>query len=115
MDQPDAVIVLTTWPAATDAGSLATALVGERLAACVNLLPEMESVYSWQGRIERERERQVVIKTTRQRLDALKQRLAQLHPYEVPEVLVLSVAGGSEDYLEWLRRSTDSALGPAQS
>ena len=86
MDQPAAVIVLTTWPAATDAATSPAHLVGERLAACVNVLPEMESVYSWQGAVERERERQVIIKTTTARLEALERRVAELHPYEVPGV-----------------------------
>ncbi len=106
MDQPDVVLVLTTWPAAGDPGDLATTLVTERLAACVNLFGEMDSVYSWRGRIERERERQVVIKTTRPRLESLQRRLADLHPYEVPEFLVLEAAGGSDAYLAWARGAT---------
>jgi periplasmic divalent cation tolerance protein len=112
MDQAAPVIVLTTWPAAGDPASLATTLVGERLAACVNLLPEMASVYSWRGAIERDRERQLIMKTTAGRLDALERRLAELHPYEVPEFLVVPVAGGSAAYLEWLRSSTESASAP---
>lgn len=115
MTRPDAVIVLTTWPAAKDPAALATALVGERLAACVNLLPEMESVYAWKGRLEHERERQVLIKTTARRLDAVKRRLAELHPYEVPELLVLPIADLSEGYLAWLVASTETAPGPPQS
>ena len=101
-----AVIVLTTWPASADPAAFATSLVEERLAACVNLLPEMESVYRWQGRVDRERERQVIIKTTMARLEALEQRIASLHPYEVPELLVLPVTGGAARYLEWITEST---------
>jgi len=106
MALPDAVIVLTTWPAAEDAGPTAATLVEEHLAACVNLLPEMDSTYRWKSAVEHERERQVIIKTTRPRVDALLTRLKQLHPYEVPEVLVVPVVGGSEAYLGWLAECT---------
>ncbi len=102
MAQPDAVLVLSTWPAGEDPGPTAGTLVQERLAACVNLLPEMDSVYRWKGAVEHARERQLLIKTTRARVDALMVRLRQLHPYEVPEVLVLPVVGGSAAYLAWL-------------
>lgn len=106
MAQPDALIVLSTWPAAEDAAAAAETLVRERLAACVNLLPEMDSIYRWKNEVERGRERQVVIKTTRARVDALLARLRQLHPYEVPELLVVPVVGGSEAYLGWLTDAT---------
>jgi periplasmic divalent cation tolerance protein len=72
-------------------------------------------VYAWQGRLEHERERQVIIKTTAARLDALKLRLAGLHPYDVPELLVLAVDDGAEAYLAWLRGSTDWTAGAGQS
>jgi periplasmic divalent cation tolerance protein len=106
MAQLDAVIVLSTWPAAEDAGPTATTLVEERLAACVNLLPEMDSIYRWKNAVERERERQMIIKTSRARVDALMARLKQLHPCEVPEMLVIPVVGGSEAYLGWLGECT---------
>jgi periplasmic divalent cation tolerance protein len=106
MEQPDAVIVLTTWPADADPVAMAATLVEERLAACINLLPPMESVYRWQGAVERATERQVVIKTTRQAVDPLLARLASLHPYHVPEMLVLPVSGGGAKYLDWVREST---------
>lgn len=115
MDLPAPIIVLTTWPAVSDPAALARTLVGERLAACVNILPEMDSIYSWRGAIERDRERQVLMKTTTARLHALERRVAELHPYEVPEFLVLPLAGGSAAYLEWLRASTETAPAPPQS
>jgi periplasmic divalent cation tolerance protein len=96
------VIVLTTWPALKDAAKLAKTLVEERLAACVNVLPEMQSIYRWKDAIEVDAERQLLIKTTRARLDALEARLHALHPYEVPEFLVLSVDRGSTSYVSWL-------------
>ena len=81
----------------------------ERLAACVSVFPPMASTYRWEGRTESANERQVVIKTTRARLDALERRIAELHPYEVPELLVLAVSGGGAGYLAWLEASV---LGP---
>ncbi|HEY3380870.1 MAG TPA: divalent-cation tolerance protein CutA [Vicinamibacterales bacterium] len=104
----DVVIALTTWPAAHDPAAFAGTLVEERLAACVNVLPEMESVYRWRGRVERERERQVIIKTTRARVEALIARVGQLHPYEVPELVVLASDGGGPAYLDWVRGETSS-------
>jgi periplasmic divalent cation tolerance protein len=102
----EAVIVLTTWPATDDPEAVAATLIEERLAACVSVLPEMDSTYRWQSAVERARERQVVIKTARPRLDGLISRLKQLHPYDVPELLVVPVVGGSEAYLGWLAECT---------
>jgi periplasmic divalent cation tolerance protein len=102
----EAVIVLSTWPADQDAGPTAATLVEERLAACVNLLPDMESVYCWKNAVEHARERQLLIKTTRTRVDALLARLKQLHPYEVPEALIVPVIGGNDAYLAWLADCT---------
>jgi periplasmic divalent cation tolerance protein len=103
------VVVLTTIGSATDGQTLASILVNERLAACVNVLGEMESVYRWKGGVESERERQLVIKTTADRLPALQARVHELHPYDVPEFVVLPVGGGSERYLSWVRESTTKA------
>jgi periplasmic divalent cation tolerance protein len=100
------VVVLTTLPADADGQAFGRALVDEKLAACVNLLPLMESVYRWEGRIEQETERQLLIKTSRDRLPALWDRVRELHPYEVPEFVVLSVADGNEAYLRWVGDST---------
>ena len=100
------VVVLTTIGNGTDAHALASILVTERLAACVNVLGEMDSTYRWKGGVESERERQIVIKTTAARVPELEARLLQLHPYEVPEFVTLPVAGGSEKYLAWIREST---------
>jgi periplasmic divalent cation tolerance protein len=99
------VIVLTTLGAQTDAAAFARVLVDERLAACVNILHVMTSVYRWKGTIEEDREQQLVIKTTSDRVEALEARFHELHPYDVPEFLVIAVIGGSPAYLEWLRES----------
>ncbi len=106
MEQPEAVVVLTTWPPGSDPGAFATTLVEERLAACVSVLAPMESTYRWQGGVERASERQVIIKTTRPAVAALLRRLEGLHPYDVPEALVLPVSGGGEAYLHWVGEST---------
>jgi periplasmic divalent cation tolerance protein len=100
------VIVLTTLPADADAQAFAHALVDARLAACVNLLPPMESVYRWQGEVAGEIERQVVIKTTSHCVDSLWQRVRDLHPYDVPEFVVLPIVDGNQAYLQWLGDST---------
>ena len=106
MPEPSSfVIVLTTFPADQDPTLLATTLVNERLAACVNVLPAMRSIYRWEGKVEEAAEHQLVIKTRGERVEAVKARLATLHPYQVPEVLVISVAGGAETYLSWIQAS----------
>ena len=103
----DAVLVLTTIGADAGAAELARALVEEHLAACVNVLPAMTSIYRWKGGVEQDQERQIIIKTTRARVDALAARLRKLHPYEVPEFLVIGVSDGSDAYLAWLGESVD--------
>ena len=100
-----AVIVLVTYPPDRDPLSLARTLVQEQLVACVNILPAMQSVYRWEGKVEQASEHQLVMKTTRERVEALKARLGDLHPYEVPELLVLPVVDGGEPYLKWLTES----------
>lgn len=102
-----AVLVLTTWPADRDPAPLARTLVDERLAACVNVLPAMRSYYRWQGSLQEDAEHQVVLKTTADRVDALRARLHALHPYDVPEFLVLPVGDGSKGYLDWLVESVE--------
>jgi periplasmic divalent cation tolerance protein len=98
------VIVLTTLGESTDAVAFARVLVSDRLAACVNVLPAMTSLYWWKGSIEEDRERQLVIKTTRDRVDAIEARFHELHPYELPEFIVLS-GEASSAYLQWLQAS----------
>ena len=102
----DVVLVLTTVPADNRGDEIARALVEERLAACVNVAPPMTSFYRWHGKIERNEERQLVVKTTRDRVAALEQRLKELHSYELPEFLVLGVTEGSEAYLGWVEEET---------
>ena len=100
------VIVLSTLPAGSDGGALAKALLEARLAACVNILSPMTSVYRWKDTIEIEVEHQVVIKTTRARVPALWDKVRVLHPYEIPEFVVLPIADGNDAYLKWIGSST---------
>lgn len=98
---PDLVVVLTTVADNDAAETLALRLVEERLAACVNVLPPMLSVYRWKGQVERDTERQMVIKTTADKVAALEARLRELHAYELPEFVVIP-AQGSSAYAAWV-------------
>ena len=102
----DHVIVLTTVGRDIDPATIGMRLVEERLAACVNALPEMDSFFRWHGAVERERERQLLIKTTAARLPELERRLHEMHPYDLPEFLVVTIEAGSEAYLRWVANST---------
>lgn len=106
MGETECVVLCTTLPATADAAALARTLVGERLAACVTSQPGIRSVYRWQDGIEEDEEQQVLIKTTADRVELLGDRIRELHPYEVPELLVLPVSGGGADYLAWIRACT---------
>ena len=96
------LIVFCSCPDVDSAGRLADTLVEERLAACVTRLPGATSVYRWEGAVQRDTEVLLIIKTTAERLANLTARIEALHPYEVPEVLAVPVAGGAERYLAWL-------------
>jgi periplasmic divalent cation tolerance protein len=95
------VLVLTTLGADADASVFARTLVEERLAACVNVLPAMTSIYRWKGSVDQEREQQILIKTAADKVEVLAARLRQLHPYELPEFIVLD-AEASAAYAEWI-------------
>ena len=99
----DVVLVLTTVADPAHAETIARTLVDERLAACVHVSAPMVSIYRWKGAVERDTEQQIVVKTTRDRVDAVTQRLQALHPYELPECLVVEAAGGSDAYLAWVK------------
>jgi periplasmic divalent cation tolerance protein len=99
----DVVIVLTTVPEGDLGDTIARRLIEERVAACVNVCAPMTSLYRWRGAVERETERQLVIKTTREHVPAVQACIAELHSYELPEFIVLAVADGSTAYLDWLQ------------
>jgi periplasmic divalent cation tolerance protein len=102
----DVFLVLTTVPDTATAQDIADALVGGGLAACVTALPMARSTYRWQGTVERADEIPLMIKTTRERLDALTEALRSRHPYEVPEILALPVETGLPAYLDWVAAAT---------
>jgi len=102
----DVVLLLTTFPDDFDERELrgfAHELVAAGHAACVSVMGTMESTYRWEGKVAVARERQIVIKTTADRVAALQQVITAAHPYDVPECLVVTVAGGGDEYLAWLR------------
>ncbi len=102
MRPEDVLLVWCTCPADA-AGRLAEALVGERLAACVNRIGPVQSTYTWQGAVETADETLLAIKTTAARYPALQARLRELHPYELPEIIATPVSNGLPDYLAWVR------------
>src|SRR5262245_50934170 len=104
---PDILLILTTMPDDDRADVVARTLVEERLAACVNVHGPMRSTYRWKGQIARDAERQIVIKTTRDRLPALEARLHALHPYELPEFVVLDARAGVA-YARWVEEAARS-------
>lgn len=99
------VVVLSTVGTAEDAARVARALVERRLAACVNVVPAVRSIYRWKGRVEEDEERLLVIKTRRDRIEALREVLVALHPYELPEAIVLPIEAGHTPYLAWIDES----------
>jgi len=101
--QPTEVVtVIMTAPDAETAEKLGRTLVAERLAACANVVPKIVSMYWWDGKLQRDDEAMVILKTVQQRAEALEARAVELHPYAVPEVLVLAVCGGHAPYLDWV-------------
>ncbi|NGX15150.1 divalent-cation tolerance protein CutA [Wenzhouxiangella sp. XN24] len=111
MPENDCLLVLCTCPPGAAAADLAETLVGESLAACVNQLPGVLSSFRWEGRVQQETETLLLIKSTRDRLEALTARIRELHPYELPEVVAVPVMGGLESYLDWVRASV---AGPSE-
>lgn len=97
-------IVLTTCPDVQAAGRIARALVEENLAACVNILPPMRSVYRWKGKIEETSEQLLIIKIASARFPAVMDRIRALHPYELPEIIALPITDGLPEYLAWLNQ-----------
>ena len=100
------ITALVTCPNRRVAEAIGRALVEERLAACANVVPGLTSIYRWQGRICRDAEVLVLLKTRRARFAALSRRVGELHPYSVPEIIALPVAFGAATYLAWIAEST---------
>jgi len=103
-------IVLVTCGSIAEARKIGRNVVEKKLAACANIVPGVESIYRWKGKVERAREVLVVIKTTANRLPELEREVKRLHSYDVPEFIVLSIVAGSSKYLAWLQESTAPAI-----
>jgi periplasmic divalent cation tolerance protein len=101
----DKRIVLTTAGSEEEARKIARHLVDNRLAACVNIIPQIESIYRWQGKVDSSREWLLLAKTTQERFPAVRDAIRKLHSYELPECVVLNLEDGSSDYLQWLADS----------
>lgn len=100
------LIIFVTASGSEEASRIASLLVEERLAACVNIISSIESVYRWQGKVTRDTETLMIIKTTGERYAELERRVKELHSYTTPEVIALKIESGSKAYLDWLREST---------
>jgi periplasmic divalent cation tolerance protein len=98
----EAIVVMMTAASQDEASHIAEMLIGARLAACVQILPEIESVYRWQGEVKREHEILVLAKTVASRFDELESKVRAMHSYETPEIIALPITAGSMPYLEWL-------------
>jgi len=106
MSGREGIVVLVTAGSAEIAETIGRSLVEERLAACVNLLPGIRSIYRWEGKVAEDAEWLLVVKTRRSRFAALAERVRSLHSYEVPEVIALEIVEGSKPYLDWLLRES---------
>jgi len=108
-NRTDAIVVLMTAGSREEAARLAEMLVGARLAACVQIMPEMESIYHWKGSVHRDPEFLLLAKTTRAKFDDLEREVRALHSYETPEIIALPVTTGSAPYLEYLTATVEPA------
>jgi len=106
----ESLVVLTTVESVEDGECLANLLVERELAACVQILPPMKSVYRWEGKIEHSREVLLLIKTTSVVYNALEEAIRQNHPYQTPEIVALQIAVGSKKYLDWVANSVKPAV-----
>ena len=102
MTSSEPIVVLMTAASREEANQIAEMLVSARLAACIQILPEIESVYRWQGEVQREKEILLLAKTTRSRFDELESKVRAMHSYETPEIVAIAIVDVSRPYLKWL-------------
>lgn len=107
MSGTDKIVALITAPSEEEAVKIASALVNEKLAACVNIVPGLRSIYRWEGKICDDREVLLVAKTKQTVFEKLKDRVRSLHPYTTPEIIAIPVTAGFEDYLKWVDESVE--------
>ncbi len=103
----DPIVVIVTCGSEDEAAKIANALVESRLAACVNLVSPIRSIYRWEGKIWDEKEWLLIIKTQKQRFEELEERVKSLHSYSVPEIISLPIVEGSSSYLQWIKENTE--------
>ena len=104
----DKAVVLVTAGSLEEAEKIATALVEGRLAACATIVPSVRSIYRWEGKVQNEQEVLLIIKTSHSRFTALRDEVARLHSYAVPEIICLPIADGAESYLNWIGQESNS-------
>lgn len=100
------IVILITTPHEDEALKIARSLVEARLAACVNIIKDIRSIYSWQGKIEDDSEVLLIVKTRKELFESLSEKVKELHSYSVPEIIALPIISGSEDYLKWINEVT---------
>lgn len=105
-EQTDIVVVLVTTANQEEASRISEVVVGQRLAACASIIPTVQSTYWWEGKMVNDQESLVLIKTTAEKFPILRDAIQKVHSYEVPEIIALSVCGGTAPYLEWVKRET---------
>jgi periplasmic divalent cation tolerance protein len=103
----DFIVVFVTAPSEKAGEKIAQALLKERLAACVNIVPGLKSLFRWKGKISTEEEVLLLIKTKDRLFEKLKKRVIELHSYDIPEVVALGILAGNEKYLDWLKKETE--------
>ena len=107
MTSNEPILILCTCPSQNEADAVATTLLEERLAACVNQLPGIKSLYCWEGRVKQDDEVLLLIKTTADLFERLEKTIKTLHSYETPEIIAVPIVAGSADYLRWIEASTE--------
>jgi periplasmic divalent cation tolerance protein len=106
MPKDDYIMVLTTCNSSEVASSIANILVANKLAACVNIVNNVESVYQWQGKIEHDKEILLIIKTRQSLFSQIEQMIQELHNYELPEIIAVPIEAGEKNYLNWIQSAT---------